>query len=244
MVISGGIGSPCEAGESVEVELTLEGSQLGLTKVPVACRIGGKRGVRHRLYAKRTLEKGLAVRHLLGHDMLDKLLGLVNDEATSMRLPRDDVSKSIGFYLVQYAVEFDREGDGNSALAAFPVVGLGFHLIQRVIVIIVMHKVSIVHFCRLSRLLGLATTFGTRLFRRRHHHVGLSRGKRREGSVRLGNRRRRVRRTQALTQTIRQTHGSRCSQRDRLLRAAARCIRNAHGEGRFGWRLGYFFLCA
>jgi len=64
-----------------------------------------------------TLEAGhLGLLEILGHDVIDEFLGLVNHEAASVRLPRDDVSKAVGFNAVEHLVELDGEGRDDTSL--------------------------------------------------------------------------------------------------------------------------------
>jgi hypothetical protein len=58
-----------------------------------------------------------------------------------MWLPRDDVRKAIDFHLVQYAVEFEREANRNSASTAVTrFFFLGIRIIS-MIMIAMMNKV-------------------------------------------------------------------------------------------------------
>ncbi len=66
MVVSTSIGASCESGEPIQVELALEGSELGLHEEA-------------------------------RHNIVHKLILLVNGEASPMGLPRDDVSWSMRF---------------------------------------------------------------------------------------------------------------------------------------------------
>lgn len=47
--------------------------------------------------------------------MVDKLFRLVNDKASSVRLPRDDVTESIGFDAVEHFVELDGKGSDDAS---------------------------------------------------------------------------------------------------------------------------------
>ena len=96
-----------KAGESIEIELALEGCQLGLTKV-------------------------------LGHNVVDKLLGLVYDKASSVWLPRDDMLVAIRREVVQELMQLNRERsrDTSSGWMFFLVVAA---VIVRVIVVVVLN---------------------------------------------------------------------------------------------------------
>jgi hypothetical protein len=58
----------------------------------------------------------LGLLEVLGHDMINKLLCLVNNEASSMRLPRNHVTISIGLDHVQHGMKFDRERSYHTTL--------------------------------------------------------------------------------------------------------------------------------
>jgi hypothetical protein len=48
---------------------------------------------------------------VFGHDMIDKLLGIVHDKAASVWLPGDDMSKAVGFNLVEEGVKLEGKRD-------------------------------------------------------------------------------------------------------------------------------------
>mmetsp|Transcript_38082 Transcript_38082/g.79177 ORF Transcript_38082/g.79177 Transcript_38082/m.79177 type:complete len:263 (-) Transcript_38082:137-925(-) len=137
MVVTTGVSSAGETAESIEIQLALEGSKLGLAKV-------------------------------FGHHIVYEFFGLVNDKATSMGLPGDDMCKSILFDLVEDSMKLQRKRHGNSSLAASMFIIVVFfaaashHIfgIVGMIVVIVHDKVTVVHLGSLSWLLGLATTLG------------------------------------------------------------------------------------
>ena len=111
--------------------------------------------------------------------MIHELLGVVNEEAASVRLPRDDVRQTIAFHLVEHGVQLDGEGHRDASAAAVLLVleiVLRIHFgIVRMIVVVVHHEVAFMVFGRLARLLRLAAAFGARLVRRGVRSVGLRR---------------------------------------------------------------------
>jgi hypothetical protein len=94
--------------------------------------------------------------------MVNKLLGLVDNEAPSVSLPRDDVSKTIGLNLVKDGVQLEREGNRDTSASA---VGLLFDLglihVLGVVVVVVNDEVTVVLLGCLSWLLGLPPALGT-----------------------------------------------------------------------------------
>ena len=81
--------------------------------------------------------------------MFGKLLGFVNDKASSVRTPRNYMGESVRFDLIEYGMEFHGKRHANTAAAS----GLVFFLIivivgivARMIVIVVHHEVAIVLF--------------------------------------------------------------------------------------------------
>lgn len=116
-------------------------------------------------------------KNLLWHDVIYEFLGIVDEEAASVRLPGDDVRQAIGFDLVEDRVELDGEGDRDASAAARVELVLMLVLdvrlrIKGVIVVIVDHKVSVVVLGGFARLLRLATALGTRLLGRSGAHRG------------------------------------------------------------------------
>jgi hypothetical protein len=72
--------------------------------------------------------------------------------------------ESISFYLVKDGVKLVRKGDCNTSATAFMLFLYGIVTIVCVIVIIVNHKVPIMHLSCLARFLGLTAAFRARLF--------------------------------------------------------------------------------
>jgi hypothetical protein len=101
--------------------------------------------------------------------MVNKLLRLVDNEAPSMALPRDDVGKAIGLNLVKDSVQLERKGNRNTSASA---VGLLFDLrlvhVLGVVVVVVNDKVTVVLLGSLAGLLGLSAALGTGLLRLLH----------------------------------------------------------------------------
>ena len=105
--------------------------------------------------------------------MIDKLLGVVNDEAPSMRLPRNDMTQAIRFDFVEDSMELKRKCYRDTAATSLVVVvRRTIARLVRMIVIIVDNKVSVVHFRSLSRLLGLAAAFGAGFLRSNLYELG------------------------------------------------------------------------
>jgi hypothetical protein len=53
----------------------------------------------------------LGLIEVVGHDMINKLLGIVYGKAASMWLPGDDMSEAIGFNLVEEGVKLEGKCD-------------------------------------------------------------------------------------------------------------------------------------
>jgi hypothetical protein len=146
--------------------------------------------------------------------------------------PGDNVSKAIGFDLLQDGVELDRKGQRDSTAATLVGIFLldnnliAFVKVKGVIVVVVDDKVTFVLLGSLSRLLGLATTLGAGLFLRSVLRVGAGR----YGSVR-GNSGHREGIYQALRDyTSGGSAHTGCGECHHL-RAALGGIGNAHGRG-------------
>ena len=89
----------------------------------------------------------------------------MNEEASTVRLPGQNVAKPIPFNLSQHSVKLRRKGSGNSTSVSVIFLNrkVVFILIVRMIVVIMDNEVTIVLLGRLSWLLGLATTLGAGL---------------------------------------------------------------------------------
>jgi hypothetical protein len=96
-------------------------------------------------------------KHLLGHDNVDKLLGLVNQKAASVGLPRKDMGKPVFFYTRQDLVQANGKRDRDAALT--PSEGRLGRIVARqgVIVVVVYDEVALVE---LGRAAGLEVTRG------------------------------------------------------------------------------------
>ena len=96
--------------------------------------------------------------------MVDKLLWLVNDEASSVCLPRDDMAEAISFNLIQDSVKLQGEGNGDTSSSA---VGFLFDVVLirvvGVIVIVVNDEMAIVLLGSLAWLLWLPPALGAGL---------------------------------------------------------------------------------
>ena len=79
--------------------------------------------------------------HLLGHDVLDKLFGIMNHKAPSVWLPRNNVRKSFGTVgLVEDMVQL--EGKGHQDSAPFALEGQYRRRGGSKVVIVVLHKMA------------------------------------------------------------------------------------------------------
>jgi hypothetical protein len=96
-----------------------------------------------------------ALLEILRKHRVYKLLWLVNDKASAMWLPRNDVTKTILFNLIEHGMKFHGKGYCDSSSSAFSGL-LRNVAIKRVIMIIVLNKMPIIHFGSLSWLLRLA----------------------------------------------------------------------------------------
>jgi hypothetical protein len=72
-----------------------------------------------------TLKAGeLALVEVVGHDVIDKLLGVVYNKSTAVWLPRNDMSEAVGFNLVEESMKLD--GKGELDASATLTDGLGW----------------------------------------------------------------------------------------------------------------------
>jgi hypothetical protein len=93
--------------------------------------------------------------------MIHKLLWLVDNKASAMGLPRDNVAKTISLHLVKHSMQLEGESDGDTTTAAVWLIIIVILVsIIRMIVIIMNDKVTIVLLGRLARLLGLSPALG------------------------------------------------------------------------------------
>jgi hypothetical protein len=66
---------------------------------------------------------------VFGHDCGNKLLGLVNDKAPPMRLPRDNVIQALLGHFGEHVVELVWEGNSDSASGASTSLLLGLFIV-------------------------------------------------------------------------------------------------------------------
>ena len=103
--------------------------------------------------------------------MIHEFLWIVDQKAAPMSLPRDDMGQAIDFDLIQHSVKLDGEGNGNapaSAMVVFVRLLLLLHVllrVERVVVVVVHHKVTIEVLGGFAGLLRLAAALGAALFR-------------------------------------------------------------------------------
>jgi hypothetical protein len=159
MVVASRIGAACQALKAVQIELSLKGRQFGLTKVSVVV-LRGSLVSEHEFRIEAT-QKHAA--DLLWHNVIDKLLGLVNQKAPSMRLPRNDMRESIVLHLLENLMQALRERNGNSTPTAVMLIrklrdGARVVLIDisGMIMVVVLDKVTIIE-------LGCLACFNDRL---------------------------------------------------------------------------------
>lgn len=100
----------------------------------------------------------LGLAKVFGHDVISKLLWIVNHKAAAMWLPGNHVSESIFLHLIENGVKLDGKGHGDaaSALGSWQVFRIVLWNVVGVIVIVVHHKVAIVLLGGLAWLLGFA----------------------------------------------------------------------------------------
>ena len=85
--------------------------------------------------------------YLLWHDAFHEFLGLVNDKAPSMGLPRNHVCRAINFNLIEHLMELERKRGSDSTPTALACRSNHVvHGLRGKIMIIMYHKVSRVKF--------------------------------------------------------------------------------------------------
>ena len=146
--------------------------------------------------------------------MIDELLGLVNHEASSMRLSGDDIGVSISFHLVQNGVKLDGECHGDTSTAVL-LANIILVRVHGVVVVVVDNEMALVVLGSEARALGLATALGAGFLR-------WARGR----EIHLGH----LSAEQALGDHAGACRGLLLGQRDRL--AALGGVGNAHGQSK------------
>mmetsp|Transcript_21176 Transcript_21176/g.44266 ORF Transcript_21176/g.44266 Transcript_21176/m.44266 type:complete len:206 (-) Transcript_21176:138-755(-) len=115
MVVGTLVQSLCNALKAIQVELTLEGGQFGnLAKIVTRQQVTA-----------------------------GEFLGLMNDEAATMRLPGNNVTKAIGFDTIQHFLEFDGKGGGFRARIRMRLfqVGERGHIVGMIVVVVMDNQV-------------------------------------------------------------------------------------------------------
>lgn len=102
----------------------------------------------------------LRLTEIVGHHMVYKFFGFVNNEATSMGAPRHNVGKSIFLNLIENSMELHgKRYCYASSASTFCFLFIVFVGVGRVIVVVMDNEMTIVLLCRLAWLLWLSTTF-------------------------------------------------------------------------------------
>jgi hypothetical protein len=77
----------------------------------------------------------LALLHVGWHDMFDKLLWLMYDKASSVWLPRHNVTVTIMFDLAKYLVKLDGKG-GRDTPASNGLQGSVIHILKVIMIVV------------------------------------------------------------------------------------------------------------
>jgi len=91
-----------------------------------------------------TLERSELTQFEVSGKELDKFLGLVNDEASSMRLPGNDVRETIGLNSLQHLVKLQRERGGYTPASGVFLLVVRAAIICVVMVVVLNNDVSVV----------------------------------------------------------------------------------------------------
>ena len=98
--------------------------------------------------------------------MIHEFLWIVDQKAAPMSLPRDDMGQAIDFDLLQHSVKLDGKRNGDapaSAMVVFVRLLLLLHVllrVERVVMVVVHHKVTIEVLGGFAGLLRLASALG------------------------------------------------------------------------------------